>query len=104
MISPASNTTPSIDLCGSLTRQVLYDFWIQAEQELPLESFGGHVANVGRMIEEMEIKMRGAIQEVYFGKTKDILNDLRSINDLKTIRGQNAMQAQLLGKLQERKS
>jgi capping protein beta len=56
------------------------------------------------MIEEMEIKMRGAIQEVYFGKTKDILNDLRSINDLKTIRGQNAMQAQLLGKLQERKS
>jgi capping protein beta len=26
MISPASNTTPSIDLCGSLTRQVLYDF------------------------------------------------------------------------------
>ncbi len=54
------------------------------------------------MVEEMEIKMRGSIQEIYFGKTKDILNDLRSMTDLKTVKGQAAMQAQLLGRLQER--
>jgi hypothetical protein len=35
--------------------------------------------------------MRATIQEIYFGKTKDILNDLRSMTDLKTVKGQNAM-------------
>jgi capping protein beta len=54
------------------------------------------------MVEEMENKMRGTIQEIYFGKTKDILNDIRSMTDLKTIKSQNAMQAALLGRLQER--
>jgi capping protein beta len=54
------------------------------------------------MIEEMENKMRATIQEIYFGKTKDILNDLRSLSDLKTIRTQAAIQAQLIGKLNER--
>lgn len=61
-----------------------------------------HVANMGRMIEDMEIKMRGQIQEVYFGKTKDILNSLRSITDLGTVKQQAQMQAQLVEKLKER--
>jgi capping protein beta len=47
------------------------------------------------MIEEMEIKMRATIQEIYFGKTKDILNDLRSMTDLKTVKGQNAMVSEI---------
>jgi hypothetical protein len=37
-----------------------------------------HVANVGRMVEEMEGRMRGLLQEVYFGKTRDVVGDLRS--------------------------
>jgi capping protein beta len=61
-----------------------------------------HVHNIGKMVEEMENKMRGTIQEIYFGKTKDILNDVRSMTDLKTVKNQNAMQAALLGRLQER--
>ncbi|KAJ3370874.1 hypothetical protein HDU91_005801 [Kappamyces sp. JEL0680] len=94
ILSPSTTSVPSIDLGGSLTRQT--------EQELPIDTFHSHLANVGRMVEEMEIKMRGTIQEIYFGKTKDILNDLRSLTDLKTVRGQNAMQAQLMGRLKER--
>jgi capping protein beta len=54
------------------------------------------------MIEEMENKLRSTIQEIYFGKTKDILNDIRSITDLSIVKNQNAMQAALLGRLQER--
>jgi capping protein beta len=31
------------------------------------------------MIEEMENKMRSTLNAIYFGKTKDIVNDLRSM-------------------------
>jgi len=37
-----------------------------------------HVVNVGRLVEEMEGKMRNMLQEVYFGKTRDVVGDLRS--------------------------
>lgn len=70
--------------------------------ECPVENQMSHLHNIGRMIEDMEIKMRNTLQEVYLSKTKDILNDLRSMTDLKIVKTQNAMQAQLLGRLQER--
>ena len=57
---------------------------------------------MGRIVEDMELKMRGALQDIYFGKTRDIVNDLRSIQDLTLVKKQNAMQAALLGRLQER--
>ncbi|KAF9004062.1 F-actin capping protein beta subunit [Cyathus striatus] len=44
-----------VDLSGSLTRQT--------EQDWPLQDFNTHVANIGKMIEEMENKMRNLIQE-----------------------------------------
>lgn len=37
---------------------------------------------MGRMIEDMEAKMRNQLQEVYFGKTKDIVGSLRSTDSL----------------------
>ena len=36
----------------------------------------GHVANMGRMVEEMENQMRDALQTIYFGKTKTVVNGL----------------------------
>ncbi|KAI8905497.1 F-actin-capping protein subunit beta, partial [Gorgonomyces haynaldii] len=89
-----SDKIPNVELAGNLTRQ--------HEQDLQLDGFGSHVANMGRLVEDMEFKMRNAIQEIYFGKTKDILNDVRSTTDLNSLRQQQQMQAQLLGKLQER--
>lgn len=62
----------------------------------------GHVGNIGRLVEDMEIKMRTAISEIYFTKTRDILNELRSTTDLNVVNSQNAMQAQLLTRLQQR--
>jgi len=38
-----------------------------------------HIANIGLMVEEMENKMRSTLNEIYFGKTKDIVNDLRQV-------------------------
>lgn len=59
-----------LDLSGNMTRQV--------EQDLPVDGDEAHVANVGRMVEDMELKMRNLLQEVYFGKAKDVVGDLRS--------------------------
>lgn len=49
------------------------------------------------MIEDMEIKMRNLLQEVYFGKTRDIVFDLRSIDGLERARQQMALQKELVG-------
>lgn len=56
-----------------------------------------HVQNVGRMVEDMEIKMRNLLQEVYFGKTRDVVNDLRSLDDLEKARRQRELQKELVG-------
>jgi len=49
------------------------------------------------MIEEMEIKMRNLLQEVYFGKTRDVVYDLRSLDNLEKARRQRELQKELVG-------
>ncbi|RKO98576.1 hypothetical protein CXG81DRAFT_28605 [Caulochytrium protostelioides] len=81
-------------LGGSLTRQT--------ELDAPLEEPTGHIANMGRMVEEMEAKLRNALQAIYFGKTRDIVNDIRSAKGMTETRQQLRIQAELVGKLQAR--
>ncbi|KAF5372766.1 hypothetical protein D9615_010142 [Tricholomella constricta] len=78
-----------VSLSGSMTRQT--------EQDWPLQDSSSHITNTGKMIEEMEIKMRNLLQEVYFGKTRDIVYDLRSIEDLEKGRRQKELQKELVG-------
>ncbi|OJT15554.1 F-actin-capping protein subunit beta [Trametes pubescens] len=78
-----------VTLSGSMTRQT--------EQDFPLQEQASHISNTGRMIEEMEIKMRNLLQEVYFGKTRDVVFDLRSIDDLEKARRQRELQKELVG-------
>ncbi|KAF9533895.1 F-actin-capping protein subunit beta [Crepidotus variabilis] len=78
-----------VSLSGSMTRQ--------SEQDWPLQDSSSHISNIGRMIEEMEIKMRNLLQEVYFGKTRDVVYDLRSIDDLEKARRQKELQKELVG-------
>ncbi|OJD28854.1 f-actin capping protein beta subunit [Diplodia corticola] len=68
------NDLGSLDLSGNMVRQV--------EQDMPVDDDTSHVANIGRMVEDMELKMRNLLQEVYFGKAKDVVGDLRSIASL----------------------
>ena len=84
------------------------------EQDWPLQDSSSHITNTGKMIEEMEIKMRNLLQEVgptcrdwdiiinqtqkvYFGKTRDIVYDLRSVDDLAKARRQRELQKELVG-------
>ena len=58
---------------------------------------------MGRMVEEMETKMRHSIQDIYFGKTKDVVNELRSLQDLVEQKKQDAIKSELAAKLNARK-
>ncbi|KAL8909394.1 MAG: hypothetical protein Q9207_000229 [Kuettlingeria erythrocarpa] len=70
----ANDALGDMDLSGNMTRQI--------EQDMPVQNDGSHIVNVGKMVEDMELKMRNLLQEVYFGKAKDIVGDLRSIQPL----------------------
>lgn len=84
-----------MNLSGNITRQI--------EQELLVDDLNSHVVHVGRLVEDMEIKMRNILQEVYFGKTKDICNDLRSISRLSQQKEGVRLQKEVVEKLTSKK-
>jgi len=61
-----------------------------------------HIANIGRMVEDMENKIRNTLNEIYFGKTKDIVNGLRSVQPLSEQRQQNALRQELADVIKSR--
>ncbi|ENN71119.1 F-actin-capping protein subunit beta [Dendroctonus ponderosae] len=64
----------TMNLGGSLTRQI--------EQDAVVNENNSHIVNIGKMVEEMENKIRNTLNEIYFSKTKDIVNSLRSVEPL----------------------
>jgi len=50
---------------------------LQIEQDNSVSESSPHIANIGRMVEDMENKIRNTLNEIYFGKTRDIVNGLR---------------------------
>lgn len=84
-------------LSGNVTRQ--------SECRLILTAGGSpaeHVANMGRMVEEMESRMRGALQEIYFGKTHDVINEIRPVVPAGFLRHQADLQREMASRLQSR--
>lgn len=69
----------------------------QIEQDLPLADSSSHVSNTGRMVEDQELKMRNLLQDVYFGKTRDVVHDLRAIESLEKVKRQRELQKELVG-------
>jgi len=86
-----------VSLSGSMTRQVCFTVCAVRGAVTNVQDATSHVQNVGRMVEDMEIKMRNLLQEVYFGKTRDVVNDLRSLDDLEKTRRQRELQKELVG-------
>lgn len=86
-IETETKETGRVTLAGSLTRQDEKDFGV--DKNTP------HVANIGKMVEEMELKLRTTLQTIYFGKTKDIVNDLRQLMNVSTLQQRNALQAEI---------
>ncbi|KIS66593.1 putative F-actin-capping protein subunit beta [Mycosarcoma maydis] len=88
-IQSSSAKVGTVEIAGSLTRQ--------SEADYALPDFVSHVSNVGRMIEDMEAKMRNQLQEVYFGKTRDVVSHLRSTQSLEKERRARDLQKELMG-------
>jgi capping protein beta len=82
----------TMNLGGSLTRQV--------EQDAPVSEASPHIANIGRMVEDMENKIRNTLNEIYFGKTRDIVNGLRSVQPLSENRQQDLLKKELFTAIQ----
>lgn len=87
-------TSGTMNLGGSLTRQ--------AESESPVNEANPHIANIGRMVEDMENKIRNTLNEIYFGKTKDIVNGLRSVTPLPDQKQQAALRNDLAQAIKKR--
>ncbi|KAG9725061.1 F-actin capping protein, partial [Aureobasidium melanogenum] len=81
----------SLDLAGNMTRQV--------EADMPVDADETHVANIGKLVEDMELKMRNLLQEVYFGKAKDVVGDLRSIPPLSEANRDRAAQREMISSM-----
>lgn len=90
-LATKGSTLGEVDLSGNMTRQV--------EQDLPVESDESHIANIGRLVEDMELKMRNLLQEVYFGKAKDVVGDLRSIGNLSEGQRERDTQREIIGSM-----
>jgi len=88
-----AGSSGKMNLGGSLTRQTEMD---SSLAEKP------HIVNIGKMVEDMENKMRSTLNDIYFGKTKDIVNDLRSINNLEEKKKRDGLQADLFKNLKAR--
>merc|ERR1712037_379645 len=78
----------TMNLGGSLTRQV--------EQDCSVSEASPHIANIGRLVEDMENKIRNTLNEIYFGKTRDIVNGLRSVQPLDQSKQQDDLRKDLV--------
>lgn len=85
----SSSGSASLKLSGSMTRQT--------EEKHPGKSDGDHLKNVGRMLEEMENRMRDSLQTVYFGRTKTTVNKMYRMGGAST----DKMKADLAQALQK---
>jgi len=75
-IETENEKTGSVNLSGSMTRQ-------EAKEGQPTNKEKTHIVNIGTFVEDMENRMRTALNTIYFGKTKDIVNDLRKKQGVK---------------------
>lgn len=54
-LSTGSEVLGEMDLSGNMTRQV--------EQDMAVQNDGSHVVNVGKLVEDMELKMRNLLRK-----------------------------------------
>ncbi|KAE8787274.1 putative F-actin-capping protein subunit beta [Hordeum vulgare] len=66
----------TFNLSGSIRRQM----------SMTLAVADGHLVNMGKMIEEMEGKLRNSLDQVYFGKTREMVCTLRPSPEVLSMR------------------
>ncbi|ELU08402.1 hypothetical protein CAPTEDRAFT_181882 [Capitella teleta] len=84
----------TMNLGGSLTRQ--------SSTDRPTPEMQSHIVNIGQLIEEMENMMRSTLNEIYFGKTRDVVNDLRMLMSQSDQSKQKDLRAEMESALKSR--
>jgi capping protein beta len=92
----ANGEGQTINLAGHLSR-------VQ-EQTMAVEGASQHLVNVGRLLEEMESRLRGELQTVYFGRPHDAVNEVRRAVPDGFLRNQNDLRDEMMAKLAQRRS
>lgn len=64
-----------VDLSGSMTQQ--------ESKRLQVDKHTGHIANMGKMLEDMELRIRNSIEGVYIQKTRFVINGMRAASGAK---------------------
>jgi len=62
-----------LDLSGSMTQQTTQTHAVDDKEKF-------HIGNMGKMIEEMELKIRNSIEGVYIQKTREVINGMKTAN------------------------
>lgn len=87
-----------LNLGGSLTR-------VAEKRDLSLlKGQADHVKNIGQLVENMENRMRNGLSEIYFSKTKDIINSCRSVNTLANDQHKRELAQDIHKRLADRKN
>jgi capping protein beta len=90
-LSSSTDSLGEMDLSGNMTRQI--------EADLPVDDDTSHIANIGKLVEDMELKMRNLLQEVYFGKAKDVVGELRSLASLEGVNKDRETQREMISSM-----
>ncbi|KAL0213121.1 hypothetical protein RCL1_006747 [Eukaryota sp. TZLM3-RCL] len=91
-LKTSSEKTGKLDLEGTLKRNL--------SQTVPVTAINTHIANMGKMLEETENRMRDELENVYFNRTRDMIAELhREAPEIK----RDVMIADLRSKLLSRK-
>jgi len=78
-----------VNLSGSLTKR-------QKKADVPVSKDNSHCANIGSQIEVVENTMRQTISEIYFSRTKDIVNDIRKRAGFASFNAERDRQASMM--------
>jgi capping protein beta len=71
-MSQKSDKVDQVNLAGSLTQQ--------KKSTLKMDKTQPHIANLGKMLEDMELKLRNSIEGLYIQKTRQVINGMRSVS------------------------
>ena len=76
-LSTGNEALGDMDLSGNMTRQV--------EQDMPVQGDSSHIVNVGKLVEDMELKMRNLLRKFGFISSQRSCNSSANCSQRKCI-------------------
>ena len=62
----------------------------------------GHIVNLGKLVEDLEGKLRNTLDSVYFGKTREVVAHLRASDGVMAVDRRQSMQTSIMSEMLKR--